>query len=446
MAEGLGLAVGVDQLGPEVGLGQVLGLGQLRGIDAVGDHVGQHRVELGDGLGGAVAAGAGHRHAVQRRIAERRELDVDGRYQLALDHQAAVQARRRAAGEQRGGQLERRPVGVALADGAPAEQHAITRDRSRRRLVARGGGRRLDDLDRRRQRRRRQRAVRGGDLREQIGLVDRADHHQRGVVGRVPGPVEAADVVDAHRADVGHPADRRPAVRVEIERGRHQLLVEPAVDVVLDALAPLVGHDIALGLDRRRLEHQAVHALALEADRQRQLVGRHAEAVVGPVDPGRGVGLAAGRLDHAIELAGRQRLGLAEHQVLEQVREAGLARLLVARADAEPGLERHDGHRRIDRAHHAETVVEPPPAHRESADRSFRLEAHARWCRSHRTVLPGSRRDAAIARAIRSIRTRAAPRRDRASNRARAHPRAAGWASSRRDRRARRWRARGRGG
>jgi hypothetical protein len=49
-----------------------------------------------------------------------------------------------------------------------------------------------------------------------------------------------------------------------------------------------------------------VHALALEADRQRQLVGRQAEAVVGPVDPGRGVGLAAGGLDDAIELAGRQ--------------------------------------------------------------------------------------------------------------------------------------------
>ena len=60
--------------------------------------------------------------------------------------------------------------------------------------------------------------------------------------------------------------------------------------------------------------------------------GRAPEAsrlVVGPVDPRRGVRFAAGALDQPIELAGREALGLAEHQVLEQVRHAGRARALV---------------------------------------------------------------------------------------------------------------------
>ena len=55
---------------------------------------------------------------------------------------------------------------------------------------------------------------------------------------------------------------------------RHQLLVEPAVDVVLDALAALVGDDVALGLDRVGLEHQVLHALGLEPDAEREVARR----------------------------------------------------------------------------------------------------------------------------------------------------------------------------
>ena len=128
------------------------------------------------------------------------------------------------------------------------------------------------------------------------------------------------------RADVFHPADRRPAVRVRGERVRHQLLVEPAVDVVLDALAALVGDDVALGLDRRRARARgAASARTRARTPSAQVARRQRQPVVRPVDPGRGVRLAAGALDEPIELAGRQALGLAEHQVLEQVRHAGRA-------------------------------------------------------------------------------------------------------------------------
>jgi len=64
------------------------------------------------------------------------------------------------------------------------------------------------------------------------------------------------------------------------ERQRHELLVEPAVDIVLDALAALVRDDIALGLDRCRLEHEVLHALGFEAHAERVTLIRRACAEV----------------------------------------------------------------------------------------------------------------------------------------------------------------------
>ena len=54
-----------------------------------------------------------------------------------------------------------------------------------------------------------------------------------------------------------------------------------------------------------------------------------------------------------------QALGLVEHEVLEQVREAGLARLLVARADAEPREVAEDGRALVDQDEQAQAVAEP---------------------------------------------------------------------------------------
>ena len=74
-----------------------------------------------------------------------------------------------------------------------------------------------------------------------------------------------------------------------------------------------------------------------------ELVGRQRLEVVRPVEPGRAVHRAAGGLDE------RDVLGLGdvpralEHDVLEEVGEAGLARDLVLRADVVPEVDRDDG-------------------------------------------------------------------------------------------------------
>ena len=77
--------------------------------------------------------------------------------------------------------------------------------------------------------------------------------------------------------------------------------------------------------------------------RELELVRGQRLEVVRPVEPGRAVEGAAGRLDerHVLGLPDVRRA--LEHHVLEQVGEAGLARDLVLGADVVPDVHGHDG-------------------------------------------------------------------------------------------------------
>ena len=101
---------------------------------------------------------------------------------------------------------------------------------------------------------------------------------------------------------------------------------------VLVALAPLVLDDVALrvdGLRRHRVE-QVAHAIRFEEQRELERVRRHVDPVVGAVVLRRAVVVAAGRLEQRVELARLDVAGAHEHQVLEQMREAGAAGPLAA--------------------------------------------------------------------------------------------------------------------
>jgi hypothetical protein len=80
---------------------------------------------------------------------------------------------------------------------------------------------------------------------------------------------------------------------VGVKTWRKELLGEEAFDVVVDAHAPLRGDHLALALELLLGEREVRHPVGLERDRQLELRRRHAVAVVRPVDPGGGVGLAA---------------------------------------------------------------------------------------------------------------------------------------------------------
>ena len=123
---------------------------------------------------------------------------------------------------------------------------------------------------------------------------------------------------------------------VEIERGL-DLLAKPRARIVGDALVLLLEHDVALRQHHLVGQHQAGHAVGLELHQRREMLARHALEIAGVVAGGEGVLLAADRWRPACEKrpAGFF-VGALEHQVLEEMRDAGFARRLVGGADLVP--------------------------------------------------------------------------------------------------------------
>jgi hypothetical protein len=81
---------------------------------------------------------------------------------------------------------------------------------------------------------------------------------------------------------------------------------------------------------------------------------------IGRVVVGReGVLLAAQRRDDLRELARRMALGALEHQVFEEMRDAGSADRIVGRAVLVPDHVGHDRHAPVGDDDHLEPVVEP---------------------------------------------------------------------------------------
>ncbi len=164
-----------------------------------------------------------------------------------------------------------------------------------------------------------------------------AGDDEDGVVRRVMAPVEGHGVVEVELPDLRLEADDRDAVGMVLapEAGLHAL-AETGARVVVDALAPLLQHHVALGQDDGIGEDEAGHAVGLEVHHGRQLVRDDALEIAGVVIGGEGVLLAAGRRHGAREDRSGIALRALEHQVLEEMGEARLALLLVGRADPVP--------------------------------------------------------------------------------------------------------------
>jgi hypothetical protein len=151
---------------------------------------------------------------------------------------------------------------------------------------------------------------------------------------------------------------------VHRERRFVEQLVRRPFDVVVDAVAPLVHDDFALARDLFVAKHQLRHPLGFELHREGDAIGGEALVIVRPVEPRAGVRLGAVLFEGAIELARLQPLGLVEHQVLEEVGEARLPRLLVARADLVPGEVAGDGRAAVDEEEDGEAIAEAIALHR----------------------------------------------------------------------------------
>ena len=197
----------------------------------------------------------------------------------------------------------------------------------------------------------------GVDPGVQLPLIEVADHDQGGVVGPIVGGVKGKDVVDGGGVEILDRADDRAAIGVDGVAGRrHQQGLEATVGVGQHPLAQFLLHHVALGLEVGLVDHQRTHPLGLGPQQPLQVVGRDQLVVGGHVVGGEGVVEAADVLGHAVDGFRRQIPGGLEHQVLEQVGEAGAALRIILAANAVPDLDRDVGRRAINRADHPQAV------------------------------------------------------------------------------------------
>jgi hypothetical protein len=179
-----------------------------------------------------------------------------------------------------------------------------------------------------------------GELPHIVGL-DIAGNHQDGVIRRVEASVKRQRILAIERLDFVLPADNGNAVRmVGVERGHH-LLLQDAAGIVVDAGAALFEDDLALGVDVLLGEAKIGHAVGFHRHHLGQAILGHALEIGGHVVIGEGVVLAAVLGDDLGEHAGGHEIGALEHQMFEEVRNAGRSGRLVGGADLVPDHLRH---------------------------------------------------------------------------------------------------------
>ena len=109
-------------------------------------------------------------------------------------------------------------------------------------------------------------------------------------------------------------------------------LVEPPQGRV-EVPGPLLGDDVPLGLDLARVERRPAHPVGLDGQGQLPAVGGEGEPVMRAVLARLGVRLPGRDERQAVDLPLGEPLGPLEQHVLDEVRQPGLARGLVHRAD-----------------------------------------------------------------------------------------------------------------
>ncbi len=152
-------------------------------------------------------------------------------------------------------------------------------------------------------------------------------HREDRVVRAVEGAEEALDVRERRGVEVVEVAVAVVGVLPLVEEGQRQLAVlEEAVRVVLDVDPDLLLHDVALVVERLLPEGERGHPVGLEEEDPLEGRGGGVDDVDRHVGAGLAVVAPSGALADAVEDPLARVRGPLEHQVLEEVREAGTPR------------------------------------------------------------------------------------------------------------------------
>jgi len=136
-----------------------------------------------------------------------------------------------------------------------------------------------------------------------------------------------------------------------------QLVPHLPIGLVL-ALALLVLHHAALFVERGLVDRteQVTHAVRFHPQRHVQRGGGHVLEVIGAVGVGGAILVGGADLLERLEELAAVVLAALEHQVLEQVGEAGAPGRLVLGTDVVPDVDRHDRRLAVGVHHHAQAV------------------------------------------------------------------------------------------
>jgi hypothetical protein len=165
-------------------------------------------------------------------------------------------------------------------------------------------------------------------------------------------------------------------VRVGPIRVRDHRNVDPrerAVGLILDVDADFVFHDVALVVDARGVDREALHAICLGPENRLEGVGRDEFVVVRKVEACRAVENAAVAFDQLDELELAEVARALEHQMFKEVGEARAVARFRAEADAIVDADGNGWGGAVAGHHDPEAI-----AQREVLDRH--MELRREWC------------------------------------------------------------------
>ena len=169
------------------------------------------------------------------------------------------------------------------------------------------------------------------DCLEHLLGVEIADRDDQRVLRRIINFVIRERVVERQPVNVVEPSDHRPVIRMREIRLRTHHLVERVFGIVVGAHPPFLEYHMLLFLEILWLE--IGHPIRFERNRHIQMILIYRLEIVGEIRFRERIIHPAVLLDYLRELLGLEFLGALEHQMLAQMREAGLAHLLVTRTD-----------------------------------------------------------------------------------------------------------------
>jgi hypothetical protein len=190
--------------------------------------------------------------------------------------------------------------------------------------------------------------------------IDVAREGDRRVARMIVAPEERLHFFEADRLEVRDFTDRRPMIgMIGREQRRQQRHRREPVRPVLVVLPAFVQHDVALvrELRLRQRREQVAHPVGFHPQRQLERAGRHHFPVVRSIRVRRSVERGAGALQRLKEPA-IVVLRSFEHQVLEEVRESGMAGAFVLRSDVIPDVHGNDRTRVVFVEQDIESVAE----------------------------------------------------------------------------------------